>query len=329
MDRKKLAKTDLSVSRLGMGCMGMSEFYGPVNDADSLATLQTAYEFGINFFDTADIYGMGHNEELLAKFITDKRKKIVLATKCGIVRKQNDPHFRGLNGSYQYIKNACEQSLKLLKTEVIDLFYLHRIDPNVIIEESMEAMRDLKKEGKIRAVGLSEVNEDTIRRAEKVVPISALQSEFSLWTRSPEKKLIPLCQELEITFVPYSPLGRGFLTGTIKKNQLRNDDYRNSSPRFQGENFDKNYAVITQLNSIAQKRCCTLAQLSLAWMLNKHKEIVPIPGTKKIHYLKENIGSASINLSSEELEAIETCVNIDVIQGHRYPTEIMKSYNME
>ena len=330
MKNLKLGNTDILISQLGLGCMGMSEFYGASDDQQSLETLEKALELGINFYDTANVYGQGHNEELLAKFIADKRENVVLATKCGIVRKKEDPLFRGVDGSYDYIKSACERSLKRLNTEIIDLYYLHRMDEKVQIEESMEAMKDLVKEGKIRAVGLSEANPETIIKANKVVPISALQTELSLWSRYPEKAIIPLCNELGITFVPYSPLGRGFLSGTITDiKNLDANDYRKNQPRFEGENFQKNLDIVEKIKIIADRKKCTLAQLSLAWMLNKFKNIAPIPGTRREKYLRENIQSTEITLSVHEIIEIETLVESNKFQGERYQAQAMKAFKMD
>jgi aryl-alcohol dehydrogenase-like predicted oxidoreductase len=326
MKIKPLGSQALTASELGLGCMGMSEFYGERNDAESIKTIQRAYELGITFFDTADMYGPYTNEELVGKAIKNFRKKITLATKFGIVRDVTNPNVRGVNGKAEYVKSSCEGSLKRLGTDVIDLYYLHRKDPATEIEETVGAMADLVKEGKIRGIGLSEVNAETLRRAHAVHPITALQSEYSLWTRDPEDGILQTCKELGIAFVAYSPLGRGFLTGQFKKfEDLSPDDYRRHSPRFQGENFDKNLDLVQKIESLAKEKNCTPAQLALAWVMAQEDLIFPIPGTKRIKYLEENVGATNVVLSEKDLQEIDAMAPKNVAAGLRYPELMMKS----
>jgi len=324
---RQLGSSQLSVSALGLGCMGMSEFYGPSDQKDSIATLHHALEMGINFFDTADMYGFGDNEALLAEaFKNYPREKLVIATKFGVVRDQNNPLQRRIDGSPQYVRKACEESLRRLNTDYIDLYYQHRIDENTPIEDTMGALADLVKEGKVRSIGLSEPGPQTVRRAHQVHPITAIQSEYSLWTRDPEESMLPLCKELGIGFVPYSPLGRGFLTGQIKTpDDFGADDFRKHSPRFQGENFQKNLDLVKALEEMAKQKNCLTSQLALAWVLAQGDQIVPIPGTKRIKYLEENFGALDIQLSSSELEEIEKIMPPGQIAGDRYPKSVMAS----
>jgi aryl-alcohol dehydrogenase-like predicted oxidoreductase len=326
MKIKPLGRQGLTASQLGLGCMGMSEFYGERNDDESIKTIQRAYESGITFFDTADMYGPYTNEELVGKAIKDFRKKITLATKFGIVRDVTNPSVRGVNGKPEYVKSSCEGSLKRLGTDVIDLYYLHRKDPATEIEETIGAMADLVKEGKIKGIGLSEVNSGTLRRAHAVHPITALQSEYSLWTRDPEDGILQTCKELGIAFVAYSPLGRGFLTGQFKKfEDFPPDDYRRYSPRFQGENFDKNLELVKKIELLAKEKNCTPSQLALAWVMAQEDFIFPIPGTKHIKYLEENIGSTKVDLSEKDLQEINAIAPKNVAAGMRYPEPMMKS----
>ncbi len=328
MEKRMLGEQGLIASVLGLGCMGMSDFYGEENDAESIKTIHRAYELGITFFDTADMYGPFKNEILVGKAIKGFRKNITMATKFGIVRNPENPAVRGFNGRPEYVKSACEASLKRLNLEVIDLYYLHRKDPEVGIEETVGAMGELVKEGKVRAIGLSEVNADTLRKANKEFPLSALQTEYSLWSREPEDEIIPACKEMGIAFVPYSPLGRGFLTGQIKKfEDFASDDYRRHSPRFQGENFDKNLQLVKKIEEIAKAKGCTPSQLALAWVLAQGDFIFPIPGTKRVKYVEENAGAANIILSQKELQQLEDVFTKDAAAGLRYSEAGMKSVN--
>ncbi|HEY8659679.1 MAG TPA: aldo/keto reductase [Hanamia sp.] len=328
MKIKSLGTQGLKASQIGLGCMGMSDFYGGKDDAESIKTIHRAYELGLTFFDTADMYGPFTNEILVGKAIQPFRKEITLATKFGILRDPANPNVRGLNGKPEYVKSACEASLKRLNVEVIDLYYLHRKDPDTPIEETVGAMAQLVKEGKIRGIGLSEVNTETLRKANAVHPISALQTEYSLWSRDPEDKILPACKELGIAFVAYSPLGRGFLSGRIKTiEDLEEDDYRRTSPRFQGENFNKNLDLVKKIESIAKEKDCTVSQLALAWVMAREDFIFPIPGTKRRKYVEENIKAADISLSPREMEMIEDVFPKNAISGLRYTEAGMKTVN--
>ncbi|GAB4094280.1 aldo/keto reductase [Flaviaesturariibacter terrae] len=328
MRTKQLGNSTLFASRLGLGCMGMSEFYGTPDDATSEQVIRSAYEQGITFFDTADMYGPYTNEELVGRAVKPFRQNIVLATKFGIVRDANDPSKRGVNGRPEYVRQSLEGSLQRLGTTVIDLYYLHRRDPAVPIEETVGELARLKEEGKIRAIGLSEVSADTLRRAHDTHPIAALQSEYSLWTRDPEDEILPLCRELGIAFVAYSPLGRGFLTGQLKSyDDFAPDDYRRHSPRFQGANFQKNLDLVSRIGELATAKGCTTAQLALAWVLAQGDDVFAIPGTKKLNYLTENVGAMDVTLTPEELELLDQVVPKGAAAGERYPEGMMKSVN--
>jgi len=302
MQQRKLGNQGLTVSALGLGCMGMSEFYGSRDDKESLATIHRALELGVTLLDTADIYGPFLNEELVGQAIKGRRDAVVLATKFGIVRSPTDPQVRGINGRPDYVRVACEASLKRLGVETIDLYYQHRVDPNTPIEDTVGALAELVWAGKVRFIGLSEAGPQTVRRAHAVHPLSAVQTEYSLWTRDPEDAVLPTCRELDIGFVAYSPLGRGFLTGHIKRfEDLPDNDYRRQTPRFQGENFQRNLDLVTRLEAIAAEKGCTPAQLALAWVLAQSEAIVPIPGTKRRTYLEQNLGALEIELSATEM----------------------------
>lgn len=328
MKTKKLGSQGLKASALGLGCMGMSEFYGSHDDAASLETLARAADLGICFWDTADMYGPHTNEELLGKALKGRRDKITLATKFGVMRDPANPVARGINGKPEYVKQACEASLRRLNVEVIDLYYLHRKDPDTNIEETVAAMGELVKEGKVRGIGLSEVSSETIRKAHAVFPLSAIQSEYSLWSRDPEDSVLDTCGELGIAFVAYSPLGRGFLTGQIKKfEDLDADDYRRNSPRFQGENFEKNLALVSRIRQMAAHKSCTPSQLAIAWVMAQEDFIFPIPGTKRVKYLEENLGALNVNLSEGDLLELELIAPRGVAAGMRYPEGGMAAVN--
>ncbi|MFL5774376.1 MAG: aldo/keto reductase [Flavisolibacter sp.] len=326
MQIRSLGSQGLRTSQIGLGCMGMSDFYGKRNDEESIDVIRHAYEMGITFFDTADMYGPYTNEILVGNAVKDFRKQITLATKFGIIRDPDNPSKRGVNGKPEYVRSSCEGSLKRLNTDVIDLYYLHRKDPDTEIEETVAAMAQLVKEGKIRGIGLSEVNAITLRRAHEIHPITALQSEYSLWTRDPEDGILQTCRELGIAFVAYSPLGRGFLTGQFKKfEDFEADDYRRFSPRFQGENFNKNLEMVNKLEQMAKVKGCSTAQLALSWVMAQGDNIFPIPGTKHRKYLEENIGSLNVTWTEKELEEIEAIAPKDAAAGMRYPEAMMGS----
>jgi len=322
MRYRRLGKSSLVVSALGLGCMGMSQSYGTPDDAESLATINHAIDRGITMLDTADMYGGGTNEELLSQVLGKRRNEVVLATKFGNMR-QPDGRFLGVNGSPEYVQQACEASLKRLKISTIDLFYLHRVDTGVPIEDTVGAMARLIDQGKVRYLGLSEAGAKTIRRAHATYPIAALQSEYSLWTRDPEGEILATCRELGIGFVPYSPLGRGILTGQVKSAEFGPKDFRRMSPRFQGDNFQKNLALVTRVEQIASEKRCTPAQLALAWVLAQGEDIVPIPGTKRRTYLDQNLGALDVSLNASDLRRIDEAIPRGAAVGARYPDEYM------
>jgi aryl-alcohol dehydrogenase-like predicted oxidoreductase len=319
---RRLGKSSLVVSALGLGCMGMSQSYGTPDDPESLATLDHAIDRGITLLDTADMYGGGTNEELLAPVLARRRNEVVLATKFGNMRNP-DGRFLGVNGRPEYVQQACEASLQRLKISTIDLFYLHRVDTTVPIEDTVGAMARLIEQGKVRYLGLSEAGAETIRRAHRTYPIAALQSEYSLWTRDPEGEILSSCRELGIGLVPYSPLGRGMLTGQVKKTEFGPKDFRRMSPRFQGDNFQKNLELVTRVEELAAEKHCTAAQLALGWVLAQGQDIVPIPGTKRRTYLDQNLGALDVTLTPSDLRRLDQAFPRGVAAGARYPEEYM------
>jgi aryl-alcohol dehydrogenase-like predicted oxidoreductase len=327
MEQRRFGKSELTVSALGLGCMGMSEFYAGRDEQESLATIHRALDLGVNFLDTADMYGPFTNEELVGRAIKGRRDEVVLATKFGNMRGE-DKSFLGVNGTPEYVRSACEASLRRLDVDTIDLYYQHRVDPKTPIEDTVGEMKRLVEEGKVRFLGLSEAGIETIRRAYKVHPIAALQSEYSLWTRDPEDGILDVCRELGIGFVPYSPLGRGFLAGQIKSfDDLAPDDYRRNSPRFQGENFDKNLELVKHIERLASEKGCTPSQLALAWVLAQGEDLVPIPGTKRRKYLEENVAALDVKLTPDDLRRIDEIAPKNVAAGTRYPEAGMAAVN--
>ncbi len=325
MQQRTLGKNGPPVSALGLGCMGMSEFYGPRDESESLATLHHALDRGVNFLDTADMYGSGANEELLAKVLATRRAEVFLATKFGFVRDPANPLARVVSGRPDHVRAACDASLRRLKITVIDLYYLHRVDPATPVEETVGAMAQLVRTGKVRYLGLSEVGPATLRRAAAVHPITAVQNEYSLWTRDPEAGPLAACRELGIGFVPYSPLGRGFLTGQIKRYEdFAADDQRRNHPRFQGENFTRNLELVRRISEIAARKHCTPGQLALAWVLAQGDDIVPIPGTRRSRNLDENIGALAVRLTPAELAEIQMVFPTDAVSGARNPAPMLK-----
>lgn len=328
MHQRKLGTGGLTVSALGLGCMGMSEFYGEGDEAESIAVIHRAIDLGVTFLDTADMYGVGRNEELVGRAIRDRRERVVLATKFGNVRGPNGER-RGVSGRPDYVKSACEASLKRLGLDVIDLYYQHRVDPETPIEDTVGAMADLVREGKVRYLGLSEAGPATIRRAAAVHPIAALQTEYSLWSRDPEDEILPTIRELGIGFVPYSPLGRGFLTGRFKTiDDLPADDFRRHSPRFLGENFQLNLDLVGVVEDLASAKGVKPSQLALAWVLAQGDDVVPIPGTKRVKYLEENVAAADIVLTPDEIQELASAFPVGAAAGERYAEAGMKMLNL-
>lgn len=327
MQFRKLGHSPFSLSALGLGCMGMSEFYGERDDQESIAVIHRALDLQVNFFDTADVYGKGKNEELVGKALRGRRNQAVLATKFANIRDAAG-NFAGISGRPEYVKQACEASLRRLETDTIDLYYQHRVDVNVPIEDTVGAMSRLVEAGKVRCLGLSEAAPETIRRAHRIWPISALQTEYSLWSREPEDELIPLCRELGITFVPYSPLGRGFLTGRFKSpDDLAPGDWRRNQPRFQGENFQRNMDLVHRIEDMAAEKRCKPSQLALAWVLAQGEDLVPIPGSSRRTHLEENLAALEISLAAGELNRIDEAAPKGATAGDRYPEGGMKVVN--
>ncbi len=324
MQQRKLGTQGLTVSALGLGCMGMSDFYGSRDDQESINTIHRALELGVTLFDTADMYGPFINEELVGRAIKGRRDDVVIATKFGIVRDPNDASIRGINGKPEYVRSACEASLKRLGVDTIDLYYQHRVDPETPIEDTVGAMAKLVSAGKVRYIGLSEAGPDTLRRAHGVHPISSLQTEYSLWSRDPEDEILDVCRELGIGFVAYSPLSRGFLTGQIRHfKDLPEGDYRRQAPRFQGDNFQRNLNLVSRVEEIAKEKGCTPAQLALAWVLAQGSDIVPIPGTKHRQYLEQNVAALDVDLSDTDLQRIDEVAPHGAVAGQRYPEAMM------
>ena len=323
MKKIEFGNSGVQTTIMGLGCMGMSEFYGDQDDVQSMATLERAFELGVTLYDTGDVYGRGHNERLVGEFARGKRDKLTITTKFGIVRDPDGPlhsaYDRDIDNSPAYMRQCCDDSLARLGIDTLDLYYVHRTEAGVPIEETVGALAELKKEGKIRGIGLSEVDVDTLRRAHAEHPIDALQSEYSLWTREPELNVLPACKELGITFVAYSPLGRGFLTGALAKaSDLDSDDFRLTSPRFQGENFDANLALVDEVRALGSEKGCMPGQIAIAWLFHRGQDIVPIPGTKRIKYLEENVGALDVELSQDDLDRLEKILPIGGAAGDRY-----------
>jgi aryl-alcohol dehydrogenase-like predicted oxidoreductase len=328
MRHRKLGHSSLTVSAVGLGCMGMSEFYGPRNEEESMATIHLALDKGVNFLDTADMYGIGHNEELVGTAIKGRRNEVVLATKFGNVRGA-DGSFQGINGRPEYVRAACDASLRRLNVDTIDLYYQHRVDADIPIEETVGAMARLVEQGKVRYLGLSEAAPATLRRAHRVHPITALQTEYSLWSRDPEDEILPACRELGISFVAYSPLGRGFLTGRFKRAEdLGPEDFRHNHPRFQGENLERNVELVRRVEELAAEKGCKASQLALAWVLAQGEEIVPIPGTTRRAHLGENLAALELTLSRQDLARLSESLPKGATAGERYPERALKVVNL-